>query len=153
MTSGASSASVSHATGAIRRSQIAASDPVCKNRPDGGRNLPVFQQERRNRPRTPLAFRLLFRQSGIAPQAQSAHTVTGRSALFDRDARCRQEPKPDRPCRIALSVGPGIVDRFDHVAGPQGDVALDVLDLDGLRGQAADPVYILLAFHLEPLLV
>jgi len=50
-------------------------------------------------------------------------------------------------------MGPGIVDRFDHVAGPQGDVALDVLDLDGLRGQAADAVDILRAFQIEPLRV
>ena len=50
-------------------------------------------------------------------------------------------------------MGPGIVDRLDHVPGPQGDVALDVLDLDGLCGRAADAVDVLRAFQVEPLRV
>jgi hypothetical protein len=46
-------------------------------------------------------------------------------------------------------VRPGIVNRLDDVAGSQGDVACDMLGLDGLRGLASDAVEVFRTFQIE----
>src|SRR5579883_2940098 len=61
-----------------------------------------------------------------------------------------QETELDRMPGIALSVGPGVVDRFDNVARSQGDIACDILDLDGPRAESTVAVKVFRAFQVEP---
>jgi hypothetical protein len=70
--------------------------------------------------------------------------------LLDADAACGQETELDRMPGIALSVGPGVVDRFDNVARSQGDIACDILDLDRLCAESTDAVKVFRAFQVEP---